>query len=101
MKTITGLTGQKGLSETFKSGVDMLELVSKKIECDDGVERARPSGMGNLKLIGEQPILVSIPSYDPNKAILADANDSDRPIADVLDDLLLDLDKPKNKKKTA
>lgn len=69
MKTMSGLTNQKGLAETFKNGVDQLELISEKIECTDGIQRARPTGKGKLTLVNlTKPILVSIPSYDPVKA---------------------------------
>jgi hypothetical protein len=69
MKTMSGLTNQKGLAETFKNGVDQLELISEKIECTDGIQRARPTGKGKLTLVNStKPILVSIPSYDPVKA---------------------------------
>lgn len=69
MKTMSGLTNQKGLAETFKNGVDQLELISEKIECTDGIQRARPTGKGKLTLVNStKPILVSVPSYDPVKA---------------------------------
>jgi hypothetical protein len=69
MKTMSGLTNQKGLAETFKNGVDQLELISEKIECTDGIQRARPTGKGKLTLVNApKPVLVSIPSYDPVKA---------------------------------
>ena len=69
MKTMSGLTNQKGLAETFKNGVDQLELISEKIEWTDGVFRARPPGKGNLTLVNSsKSVLVDIPSYDPIKA---------------------------------
>jgi len=69
MNTMSGMTGQKGLAETFKNGVDQLELISEKIECTDGIQRARPTGKGKLTLVNApKPVLVSIPSYDPVKA---------------------------------
>lgn len=71
MKTMSGLTGQKGLAETFKNGVDQLELISEKIECTDGIKRDRPTGKGKLTLVNTpKPILVDIPSYDPELAAL-------------------------------
>ena len=93
-KTMSGLTGQKGLSDTFKTGVDMLELITETIECADGLERPRPSGKGNLKLTGDpKSFVVDIPSYDRQKAI---GNDSDeelgeKSIADQLNDLFPDF----------
>jgi hypothetical protein len=70
MKTMSGLTNQKGLAETFKNGVDQLELISEKIECTDGIQRARPTGKGKLTLVNSpKSVLVSIPSYDPIKAV--------------------------------
>lgn len=73
MQTMSGLTNQKGLKETFDNGVDKLQLLSEKLECVDGLRRDRPTGKGVLKLVNAEPITVSIPSYDPEKAIQAPA----------------------------
>lgn len=94
VKTMSGLTGQKGLSDTFKTGVDMLELVSKPTECADGMERPRPSGKGYLKLTGEaKPFLVDIPSYDSQKAVGTDSDEdgNEKSIAEELNELFPDL----------
>jgi hypothetical protein len=72
VKTMSGLTNQKGLLETFNSGVDKLELISEKVECTDGIVRPRPTGKGKLTLVNSpKSILVDIPSYDPDLAALA------------------------------
>lgn len=72
VKTMSGLTNQKGLLETFNSGVDKLELISEKVECTDGIVRPRPTGKGKLTLVNSpKSILVDIPSYDPELAALA------------------------------
>lgn len=89
VKTMSGLTNQKGLLETFNSGVDKLELISEKVECTDGIVRPRPTGKGKLTLVNSpKSLLVDIPSYDPELAALAPNY-----VASQENDKVIELDK--------